>query len=196
LNMDYWGHESIILHSRDIRRCKNDFSFLIKAEVRPEFHERINKIMRFHEYSVVPVIIKKNEHKAICGSNPENPYDLALKLALEGVLPLIENAAQKDVMIIAEARGRREDAELRESFHKILIQGTDTIPAERFQMTKFKIHFVEKKMNVVGTQLADLAAYPIGRAVLDSTKPNQPYEIIKQKFYKGNGWPDGIKIFP
>lgn len=45
-------------------------------------------------------------------------------------------------------------------------------------------------MNIVGTQLADLAAYPLARYVLNSNKSNPAYEIIKAKFYQG------LKLLP
>jgi len=51
-------------------------------------------------------------------------------------------------------------------------------------------------MNIIGTQMADLAAYPIARHVLVPTKPNPAYEVIKGKFYVGPGNVRGLKVFP
>ena len=51
-------------------------------------------------------------------------------------------------------------------------------------------------MNVVGTQLADLAAYPVARYIHNPSKPNPAYDSIKTKFYKGKGWIQSLKIFP
>jgi hypothetical protein len=45
-------------------------------------------------------------------------------------------------------------------------------------------------------KLADLAAYPIARHVLDPKKANRAYEILEKKFYKGRGMIRGLKIFP
>lgn len=45
-------------------------------------------------------------------------------------------------------------------------------------------------MNIIGTQMADLAGYPIARHVLDPNKANAPYEIIRPKFCRQ------LKIFP
>ena len=36
------------------------------------------------------------------------------------------------------------------------------------------------KMNIIGTQMADLAAYPIARRVLDPKRPNRSYEIVSR----------------
>lgn len=43
-------------------------------------------------------------------------------------------------------------------------------------------------MNVVGTQLADLAAYPIARNVIDPKRPLPAFEVIRKRFYNGPGW--------
>jgi len=47
-----------------------------------------------------------------------------------------------------------------------------------------------------GTQLADLAAYPIARHILHPGKASPAYEIVSKKFYKGKGWVRGLKVFP
>lgn len=51
-------------------------------------------------------------------------------------------------------------------------------------------------MNVIGTQLADLAAYPIARYVINPKKPLPAYDIVRRRFYKGPGWISGLKVFP
>jgi hypothetical protein len=45
-------------------------------------------------------------------------------------------------------------------------------------------------MNIAGTQMADLAAYPIARYVLDQAKPNPAFDIVRQKFCRV------LKVFP
>ena len=51
-------------------------------------------------------------------------------------------------------------------------------------------------MNIVGHQLADLIGYPIARRVIDSSKPNPAFEIVKAKFCEGEWYEYGLKIFP
>ena len=149
------------------------------------------------EYALIASVIRKQSHKDRYGLWAENPYDLALKFALERLLPLLEDAGQNEVQIVAEARGRREDNELRLTFLRTINEGTEYISAERFRKIKFRpLQFKPKTMNIIGTQMADLAAYPIARHVLDPQKPNPAYEIIKSKFYAGRGWVRGLKVFP
>jgi hypothetical protein len=82
------------------------------------------------------------------------------------------------------------------SFDRFAIHGNDYITTERVRGVKFTLTFVQKARNIVGMQIADLAAYPIARHVIDPSKPNPAYEIIKSKFYIGPGMVRGLKIFP
>lgn len=119
-----------------------------------------------------------------------------MKFCLERLIPFLEEAKQKKVYLIAESRGKKEDIDLKLSFYKITSDGTEFIPADRFREVDFNLHFVPKAMNVSGTQLADLAAYPIARYVLDKNKPNPAYDIVSKKLYKGKGGIRGLKVFP
>jgi hypothetical protein len=51
-------------------------------------------------------------------------------------------------------------------------------------------------MNIVGMQMADLAAYPTARHVIDPNKLNPAYDILRPRFYVGPGFVRGLKIFP
>lgn len=196
LKMDYFGHEGIILHSREIRKAVNDFSFLLNPQKRQPFYQRINEIMSLDEYTLIASVIRKQEHKDRYGLLANNPYDLALTFAMERLLPLLEDRGEKEVKIIAEARGRREDDELHLSFLRIITEGTSYVHAGRFRNIKFQLLFKPKMMNIVGIQMADLAAYPTARFVLDPRKPNPAYAIIERKFYRGRGLIRGLKVFP
>lgn len=196
LKTDYFGHEGVILHSRDIRKAQKDFGFLTNPQKRAEFIDRINAIMRDLDYSLIVSVIKKQDHKEKYGIFANNPYDLAMMFCLERLLPFLEEVQQKQVYLIAESRGKKEDNDLRLSFFKFISQGTQYNSAERFKQIDFKLKFVPKAMNITGTQLADLAAYPIARYVLDKDKPNLAYDIVSKKFYQGKGRVGGLKIFP
>lgn len=196
LKFDCFGHECVIIHSRDIRKAQKEFGFLTDPQKRQPFYNRINEIMASPGYDLIASVIKKQEHKERYGMNAANPYDLALTFALERLLPLLEEEGQKEVHIVAEARGKNEENELRLSFLNTVTYGTTFNPAERFRRIKFHLLFKPKMMNVIGTQLADLAAYPIARYVINPHKPLPAYDVIKDRFYKGSGAIKGLKIFP
>ena len=196
LKMDYFGHEGIVLHSRDIRKAQRDFGFLTNEIKRKKFVERINSIMSDLQYSLIVSVIKKQDHKEKYGLFADNPYDLAMMFCLERLLFFLEAIGQDEINIVAESRGKREDNDLKLSFFRIISSGTNFNSAERFKKINFKLHFVPKSRNIIGTQLADLAAYPIARKVLKPKIDNLAYEIIKDKFYKGKGRINGLKVFP
>ncbi len=187
LKFDLFGHEGVILHSRDIRKAQGDFGFLTNPAKRQPFYQAINEVMSC-AYRLIGVVIRTNlpaRH-----SHMADPYDLSLWFAMERLVPLLEAAHQQEVTIIAEQRGRREDHALRLAFQRIVMLGTADVDGTRFRRIQFTLRFLPKAMNIVGTQLADLAAYPMARYVLDPTKPNPAFEIIRRKFCRA------LKIFP
>lgn len=197
LKMRFFGHECVILHSRDIRKAQGSFGFLTDQAKKADFYDAINGIMQDQDYTLIASVIRKLKHIERYGTAADNPYELAMTFALERLLPLLEDAHQQEVQLVAEARGKREDDSLQLAFLNIVNDGTSFIPANRFRQIQFnKIIFKPKEANVVGTQMADLAAYPIARYALDPTKPNPAYDIIKKKFYRGRGRIQGLKIFP
>jgi hypothetical protein len=196
LKLDYFGHEAVVIHSRDIRRGQGDFAFLTDPSWRQPFYERINEIMGKSTYSLIACAIHKQKHKERYGSRAYNPYDLALKFTLERLLPLLESVDQSHIKLIAEARGEREDDDLRLAFLEVVTKGTGWNNAERFRAIEFDLRFVEKKMNLIGTQMADLAAYPIARYTLSKETLNRAFDVIESKFYIGRGRVRGLKEFP
>ncbi len=109
---------------------------------------------------------------------------------------MLEQVGQTEVLLMAESRGKREDDELLLTFLHTVNYGTYDIGADRFRNVRFRLEFRPEAMNIIGTQMADLATYPIARHVLDPTRPNPAYDIVKGKFYRGPGLVRGLKIFP
>jgi hypothetical protein len=94
------------------------------------------------------------------------------------------------VTIVAEKRGEREDRELHAAFQQIVTAGTAYVDQARFRRIRFTLKFLPKSMNIIGTQMADLAAYPIARHVLDGSKPNPAFDVIRPKLCRA------LKVFP
>lgn len=152
--------------------------------------------MSNEQYKLIVAVIRKQKHKERYGVSATNPYSLALQFVMERLVALLEGIEQQECQLIAEARGKNEDDALRLSFLSIINYGTFYVSSERFKNITFRLVFVPKSMNIVGTQLADLAAYPIARYVIDKDKPNPAYNIIRLKMYRGTGAVYGLKIFP
>ena len=189
LKFKWFGHEGVILHSRDIRKAQGDFGILTNADKRKEFIEDLSALMTACDYKLLAVAVRKDLHVAKY-RYPADPYELALLFAMERLVSVIEEAHQTEVMVIAEKRGRNEDRLLHVAFQRIVTRGTEYVSLDRFKKIKFTLRFLPKSMNIVGTQLADLAAYPIARRALYPDKPNPAFEIVRKKFCRQ------FKIFP
>ncbi|MBI4886178.1 MAG: DUF3800 domain-containing protein [Acidobacteria bacterium] len=189
LKFKYFRHEAVVLHSRDIRKSLGDFSILRDPSVRAEFMTDLSDVMASSTYRLLAVAIRKDRliRRYVY---PENPYDLALLFVMERLVSVLEGHGQTEVTIIAERRGRNEDRDLHAAFQRIITRGTGYVELPRFQRIAWNLRFLPKTMNTIGTQMADLAAYPIARRVLDPTKPNGPYDIVRPKLARQ------LKIFP
>jgi hypothetical protein len=189
LKFDVFGHEGVILHSRDIRKAQGDFGFLTDPARRQPFYTALNEVMTACDYKLIAVAIRKDRHAAQY-AYPLNPYDLSLLFAMERLVSVLEGTQQTEVTIVAEKRGEREDRELHAAFQQIVASGTAYVDQARFRRIRFTLKFLPKSMNIVGTQMADLAAYPIARHVLDSSKPNPAFDIVRPKLCRA------LKVFP
>ena len=195
LKHDYFGHECVPLHSIDIRKKRHAFGFLNDAGKHADFMSRISDLMATG-YTLIACAIKKQEHFNRYGSNADNPYHFALEMAIERLLPHVEQAGETEVHMFAESRGFKEDKMLRDTFDRIVTYGNNYISADRIKAIRLHLSFKSKYANIIGMELADLAAYPIGRYVLDRNKPNPAYDVVKGRFYRGAGGISGLKIFP
>jgi hypothetical protein len=189
----YFGHDGIVLHSRDIRKALGDFAFLQLAERREAFHADLNELMAGADFHLIAVAIRKQSHKARYGRDCRNPYELALEFGMERLKSYLDELGQKQVTLLAEARGKNEDDALRLAFLQLLKSGSYY---HQFKSIDFDLKFVTKRANVLGHQIADLCAYPIARRVIDPRKSHRAFEIVQRKLLDRPGWRHGFKIFP
>ncbi len=200
LKQDYFGNTDIILHSRDIRKWQYAFSGLHDPYKRQQFYEAVNVIIRTTEFHVIASAIKKDELIKQYGPQSQNPYNISLTFILERTTFLTDRLECDRVQVIAEARGKKEDASLHTKYQLIRSEGTRYIEANRLQNKFSEIDFTKKSQNVIGVQLADLVAYPISQYVLHPSSEHLSFNEIEPKFYKSSKGSDylgyGLKIFP
>lgn len=97
-----------------------------------------------------------------------------------------------------EARDEADDELLYIAYSKIMLQGTSFMKSDEFQKRIKDLVFIPKKENEIGTQLADLAAYPIATHILPN-RDKRAFNVLKPKFRKskeGEIMGYGLKIFP
>jgi len=196
----FFNDPGIYITSRRIRRHAGPMIILNNPAVKAEFYKRLNQIIREVPFRIIASVIKKD---VLCSqyNSPINPYDLSLTFIFERVNFIYNRIIFpefKKVYIIAESRGPKEDVMFRSHFENLLKRGTKF---HDFNLLKHNVslEFKKKKDLLVGLELADLCAYPIGIRVLNPNRPNPAFEILRNKFHsngrgKISGY--GIKIFP
>jgi Protein of unknown function (DUF3800) len=191
----YFNHEGINLHSRDIRQSRGPFLLLRNPMLRPAFMEELTRIVEQTPFTLFISAIQKQVHLQRSAGNAANPYDLALEFTMERLVHFLEDEKEKTLPIVAEARGRSEDNALENVFYRIMSLGTSSRPAQEFRRLDCWLTFQPKTNNIVGTQVADLCAYPCARHILNPARSNRPFEVVRKKIYERNGV-SGWKVFP
>ena len=201
LKTKYFKSTEIIFHSRDIRKWQKEFKILGNIKIRHNFYQDLDRIISQAKFTIVASAILKDELIKLYGPRANNPYDLCLSFILERAtfyLDLIDK--NSEVKVVAEARGKREDAKLQAQYQLIISNGTNYVDSDRFRRRFKEIEFVKKKENNLGTQLADLVAYPIATKIIYPNRENLAFRIIESKIYRqfpnGDYLGYGLKVFP
>lgn len=189
---NYFGHDIVNLHERDIRKQEGHFSILRIAEIRNTFMQDLSKMIESTAVTVIATVIKKEKLYV----KSKNPYHIAMKFCLERLYRFLDEKGQisKQTFIIFEQRGKDEDGKLELEFRRI-------VDGDNFNGLKypFKAVFASKQHNSAGLQFADMVARPIGIHTIKPEQENRAYDIIKEKLHKNlYGEPNGcgLKIFP
>jgi hypothetical protein len=194
----FWGDKKVIFHSRDIRKCEKEFVLLFDTEVKKEFYESLNRLVSKSDYSIIASAIRKDNYIKRYGRLSNDVYEIALSFIIERTVFLVDDKpdSKKELSIIIEERGKKEDRKLSEHFSNLLARGTGFVEPKRLIDYHLQITFRNKKENVNGLQLADLVAYPIARYVIDPHRANPAFDLLESKIYAKNGKKYGLKIFP
>jgi hypothetical protein len=195
LKIKYFGDSEVIFHSRDIRRLDKRFSiFRHDQPLKEEFYKELNHSIsnaRIRYYAVVIDKLQLLQRSLF----PLNPYDvslhqlISLMLGAPGMLGTKRPFVSK---IMAESRGKQEDRDLQNEYVRIRDYGTSNYgtklqnrqSATIQKLFPDKIQFLKKAQNSIGLQLADLAAYPISRAVMNGSWDNPSAQVIATKLNK------------
>lgn len=198
IKQTFWQNKSVILHSRDIRKCEKEFSLLFDLNLKKDFYENINRIVSSSNYVVFGSAINKNEYIKRFGKLSNDVYEMALSFIVERAVFHLDAIKQVDkkLQIIIEKRGKNEDKKLETHFQKLVSRGTGFVDASRLLGYGLKIHFKNKSDNINGLQFADLIAYPIARYIIEPQRANPAFDLIQNKIYTKNGKRYGLKKYP
>ena len=188
----YFGHDQIILHETDLRKNKEPFQFLrTNKKLRESFLSDLSTIIENIPFKIIPVVIDKSKLKTKY-TEPFNPYHLGLRFGMKKLneILLSKKQAEKEITLIFEKRGKKEDIDLELEFLRISREN-EPFGLKKTNLKKITYQFLlaDKKSNSCGLQLADLTARPIGLKYLKPSQPNRAFDIISSKIL-------GYKTFP
>ena len=194
----FWKDKKVIFHSRDIRKCEKEFKILLDNAVKEKFYSQLDSALERNYYTIISSVIKKEEYIRKYGKLRTDVYEIALSFIVERSVFYLDSLDDKisKLYFIIEERGKKEDAQLKNHFERLKQVGTYYVTPERLNTYNFDIAFRNKRNNVNGLQLADLAAYPIARYVGDKARANPAFDIIKPKIYSRDSKLFGLKEFP
>ena len=109
----------VVLHEREIRKATGPFSFLVNAERRNAFMQDLTHLIEAIPFTLIAWAVSK-ERLRDQYAQPRNPYHIALGYGLERVHSFLKTQGQHDrkTHILFEARGEREDEELKAEFSR------------------------------------------------------------------------------
>jgi len=198
LKRKLWGEKKVILHSRDIRKCEKEFQILFDEGVKKSFYTEINKLVSDSEYTIIASAINKENHIKQYGKLASDVYEISLSFIIERSVFFLDDwrSGNRQLRIVIERRGKKEDGQLQEHFQRLCSRGTGYVTPDRIRAYGMNIEFRSKSDDVNGLQLADLVAYPIARYVLDPKRANPAFDVLEPKIYMKNGRRYGLKVFP
>lgn len=192
LKLDFFGHDQIVLHERDIRRQQPPFGeFRTDPVRRLAFLEQLNGVVADADVELFCSVIHKDRLKARYAT-PWNPYEIALLFCMESLRARLIALGQRGrrVHVVFESRGKPEDAALELAFRRIVANGGGWgYRQEDFSVCEWEPLIVPKSVNSSGLQLADLAARPVGLHSLRPRQPNRAFDVLRPKL-------KALKSFP
>lgn len=196
LRIKYFGRTDIILRSYNIRKQKGDFSCLVDRKKRENFYDDLDNLIKSLDFKIITAAINKLNLKEQY-HEPDNPYNLCLQFILERSVMFLGRTDDKLIFRI-ESRETHNDRKLAKVYENFRLNDHKLFKKEEIQSKFIDLSFNQKTQNIVGQQIADLVAYPVGISVLYKKRENKAFEIIKTKFHSKSGeyLNYGLKIFP
>ena len=199
IKIKHFRTRDIIIRSYDIRKQKGEFSILVDKKKRESFYLDLDRLVENLQFTVIASVINKLKLKERY-SEPGDPYDLCFQFIMERFCMFLGEKRSVGIMRM-ESRETHNDRKLAEDYENFRQDGDGRfIKPEEAQRKLVDLSFNQKSQNIVGHQIADLVAYPIGSDVLNPKRENIAFKIVEKKFHRKrrtNQYANyGLKIFP
>ena len=188
--------KAVCFHSREIR--KHDSCFNDTIINHDEFVIDLSEVMNNIECKIISISINLEEY--LKKGYTQNVYNVAFDFLLERYM--YETDEKDRGIIMHEARGKDEDAELLKHISKVVNHtGIKKISSNELNFRICGVYFNPKwneeySLTYVGLEIADLFSYPIHKFIKRNVK-DKAFLMFENKIV---GYPNyknkGIKIFP
>lgn len=161
--------DPIVLHREDILNKRHSFGVLADPGRNALWEQDFASFVRDSRFKIFAVVIDKKSHKERYGTSAQHPYHLCLTFLLERYKGFLNYLRCKGD-VLAESRGKNEDAQLCRVYSYVWDNGTYYNSAQSFQsvLTSKELKLRRKVANVGGLQLTDLLAHPVKMDILSS----------------------------
>ena len=167
--------DPVIFHRKDLLNAKPPFDSLKDLAMRQRFDDELLALLATWDYTVITVCLDKKKHKETYATWRYDPYHYCLAVLLERFAYFLgrENSHGD---VLAESRGGKEDRRLKQSFARLVEQGTQYTKPEQFQerFTSKQLKVKTKTNNIAGLQLCDLLAHSSRHEILVGEQSRRP----------------------
>jgi len=176
--------DPVILHREEIKSKRGYFAPLQEEARRVAFDDDLLSLVGGSRYRVITVVLDKRMFFARCGDEAD-PYIRCLWELLDGYLAFLRKT-QATGDVLGEARKEHLDQRIRNAYKRFY----DFHTGSQMLLTSKEVKLKPKANDILGTQLADLLAYPTKQEILlEAGLLDEPgvftrriWEMIKDKF--------------
>jgi hypothetical protein len=95
----HFGHDSVVLHERDIRKQTGHFKMLTDLRKRETFMDELTALVGRSRFVIFATVIDKAELKM--DMFPNNPYSIALRICLQSAFRFLDRRGRQTEFIIS-----------------------------------------------------------------------------------------------
>jgi len=202
LKRDFFGDDTVILHSNEIRRKDRAFKVFLNNDIYSQFKEKIAKVLDDSNITIVSSSIKKDKllerskkFDIVGGYNFGNIYLRNFEFVLERIAHFL-NQNSATGKLIFETVGKNESKKIQNTLNSLKDGGTMYHNSSTFEKIDKEILFYAKKDVVNGLQVADYIVYPFAKYAKDFTEDNALYKILLKYIHKNERSMYGLKVWP
>jgi hypothetical protein len=179
--LNHFPNDGVVLHENDLRYPHSSPLYRqFTAATRSSFVNELSAAIATWEIDLIASVIDKAKWRELASPPAESMYQFALRRGLERVVRFTcDRGFTSSGDLVLESRGEERDREL----YPVLSDYLNHASRKR-GLAPISWRFAPKHAGILGLQLADLFARPVGLHVLRPGQPNRAFDTIRGKFQR------------